>query len=371
MEATLERKTAVGTAANGMKTKRDKDNSISDLSDHLTEISDPLSPFAHLRITGNSDVPDLEPIILWNGEIVAAKGDLVVFSGGVKIGKSGALDPFIAAAIGEGTLIDPFDFIEVLPNSDKAAVIHIDTEQHRSKHKKKVKSILKRIGLKDCPEHFISLNVKQLNIGEHKPVTSAVCRAAEDLFGGVYLIVIDGIIDYISDPNNTEESNGIIKYCEQLAEKHNCPVLAVIHTNPNSDKERGNAGSQAIRKASSVISVKSEDDVSYLEPKYLRHAGKRSIPSIMFQFDSDKGYHVCVGMKVQERPTKRQSHSSLLTAIVDEVFAPPKSFAYGDAIAEIMRLTEKSEKTAKTRFSELKTLNLITQGTDQRWRKSL
>ncbi|HEV7333231.1 MAG TPA: hypothetical protein VGN63_19505 [Flavisolibacter sp.] len=331
-----------------------------------------LKSFEHLRITDQTAIPPVKVYISIDGHTIATGGDLIAFSGGVKTGKSSIQDPLISTAITtDGVINDPIDHIEVLSNPERKAVIHIDTEQSKGKHKEKVLNILRRAKKSACPEHFLSYNLRELNLDEYKPITTGIFEAAATQFGGVHLAVIDGIADYISDPNDTAESNGIVKFFEQIAIKYECPVLVIIHTNPNSDKERGNLGSQCIRKAASVLSVKCEDDISYLEPKYLRNAGRGKVPIIEFTYDPEKCYHVSCGIRSNDASAKPKSHNSMLQNMVEKIFAPPLALEYGEAIAEIMKYLDKAERTAKTRFSEIKTLGLIEQGADKNWRKKL
>ena len=198
----------------------------------------------------------------------------------------------IAGAISEtGTVIDGFEGVEVLRNDKNKAVIHCDTEQARHKHQKNYKGILRRAGLNTCA-HYLSYNIRQLDINQYAEVTTGICEAALNQFGGIHSIWIDGGADYIADVNNPETSNAAIKYFEELAIKYHTAVFIIVHTNPGGDKERGHFGSQCQRKSGGIISVKSEGDTSYIEPKMLRYAGNGDIQKLMFKYDKEKGYHV-------------------------------------------------------------------------------
>lgn len=331
-----------------------------------------LSEFDHLRITEETDIPPVKVFISIEGNIIATGGDLIAFSGGVKTGKSSIQDPIISTAITtDGIINDPIELMEVAPNPERKAVVHIDTEQSKGKHKEKVVNILRRANRQQCPEHFLSYNLRHLDLEKYKPITTGILEASALQYNGIHLIVIDGIADYISDPNDTAQSNDIVKYFEQVAIKYECPVLVIIHTNPNSDKERGNLGSQCIRKAASVLSIKCEDDISYLEPKYLRNAGRGKVPTLEFSFCTEKGYHVSCGIRRNETAPKVKSRLGIIEALVNKVFAPPTALEYGKAISEIMKQADKGERTAKDIFKEMKSFDLIEQGTDKNWRKKL
>jgi hypothetical protein len=367
----INEKACVGTQAEETTKGRDKDteNFAEELISHINN-QDGLEQFAHLRITDKTDIPPVEAVVCIDHNIIAAKGDITTFSGGSKTGKTLSLDAIIAAGISEdGNIIDPIPEIQVTPNTEHFAVIHIDTEQSKNRHKQKLQKNIYRAGYETCPPHFLSYNVRELSIEDYRPFTTGVLKAAKKAFGGVFMIIIDGIADYIKDPNNTEESNSIVKYIDQIAIEFDCPVIVVIHTNPNSDKERGNQGSQLQRKSASVLGVKVEDDITYLEPKLLRYAGKNKVPTLMFTYDVEKGYHVSCGTKTNEKQDR--SKSRLLTEIADDVFAPPAALGYGEAIKRIMKKTEKSERTAKEYLKELLAHDLVEKGSDKNWRRSL
>jgi hypothetical protein len=329
-----------------------------------------LGDYEYLRITDKTDLPPLKIFLSISGETIATAGDLIVFSGDVKTGKSSIQDPIIASAITkDGIINDQIEFVKVAANADRKAVIHFDTEQSKHKHFQKVNGILKRSNKDECPDHFLSYNIRELNLDEYQITTSSICEGAAEKFGGVHMIFIDGIADYVSSPNEETESNAIVKYFEQLAIKFECPVFVVIHTNPGGMKERGHLGSQCIRKAASVLTTKCEEDISYLEPKYLRNAGRGNVPTIQFQYDVQKGYHVSCGVKVSDTASGKPDRRLMLSGIAEKVFAPPKSFGYKDAVAEIMMNTGRGRNTAVVYLKEMKDYKIIEQCADKNYRK--
>lgn len=124
-----------------------------------------------------------------------------------------------------------------LLNPSGKAVLHFDTEQSRYDHQSKLLSVLHRCGLDKCPDYFQSYNIRQQSLHEFKKITSKVCKAAFELFGGIQLIVIDGGADYVYDVNEPVKSNATVKYFEDLAIKYSTSIIIIIHTNPGSDKE--------------------------------------------------------------------------------------------------------------------------------------
>ncbi len=328
-----------------------------------------LESFDYLRITDDTPISPPVPIITINNEIISTESNITSVSGVSKGGKSAFTAYIVAGAISTtGCLSDSIEPIYVEPNYERKAVIHFDTEQARHKQQHNVRSILKRANMDSCPEYFLSYNIRQLDLLKYATVTSEICEAAASKFGGIHLMVIDGIADYISDVNDPEQSNAIVKYFEELAIKYRTPILVIVHTNPGTDKERGHLGSQLQRKSESVLTVKKEGDISFVEPKFLRMAGQGSVPVIQFTYDKEKGYHVGCEPKETSRLGKEAHRLNELKSIAQDVFSPPCAYKYGDAVEAIMKYITKGETAAKGVFKELKAHDLIDQGEDSYWR---
>ena len=324
-----------------------------------------LSDFEHLRITDSTVIPEYKPIIKIAGETISTAGGVTVISGQPKSGKTAGTSILIAGAIAPGE-VDGLDQVEVLQNEEKKAVIHNETEQATWKQKANLKTILKRANLTSCPDYFLSYNFRQLEIEEMQATFSNICQAAAEKFNGIHSIYIDGIADFIKDPNDPEASFDIVKYFEGIAQEYFCPVIVVVHTNPGSDKERGHLGSQVQRKAESVILVKKEGNVSYFEPKLLRHAGD-DIPKIQFRYDYEKGYHTqCTVDSTQDR--KATEKINKMKALNEKIFSGQRAYKWGDAIEAVIKETAFGRNTAINLFKEMKAHDLIIQGEDKNWR---
>lgn len=229
-----------------------------------------LQAFDLLRITDTTDIPPPIPVVTINGEIICTECNMTTISGSSKSGKSAFTGIIMAGAVSTNGIIDGLEGLEVIPNSNRKAVIHFDTEQARHKHQYNLKTILRRSNLQTCPDYFLSYNIRELAIETYQKTTTDICDAANETFKGVHLIVIDGIADYITDVNDTLTANAIVKFFEGLAIKFSCPIITVMHTNPNSDKERGHLGSQCQRKSESLLSIQTKDGISFMEAKMLR-----------------------------------------------------------------------------------------------------
>ena len=324
--------------------------------------------YQHLRITDETLIEAPQPVISICDEIIATKQNLILISGLTKGGKSAASSVMMAGAIASGEY-DGFPDMNIAVNDKRMAVLHFDSEQARHKHQSNLKSVKRRCKLEQLPDFFFSYNIRQLEIAEYETVTKEIFQAAFEKCGGIHLAVIDGIADYIVDPNDQSLSNAIVKFFEKLAVDFNCPIILIIHLNPGSDKERGHLGSQLQRKCESVLTVRKEGDISYLEPKFLRNAGKGDIPLIQFAYDKDKGYHVYAGdkQKTETMDDKSEKRVAEVKELASDVFIL-KSFEYSEAIEAIMRKTSKGDRVSRDTFKIMKAHGFIVQADDKRWR---
>lgn len=323
--------------------------------------TNPLLEFDYLRITDTTDIPPPIPVVTINNEIICTECNMTTISGASKSGKSAFIGIILAGAISETGNIDGLEYLAVTANENRKAVIHLDTEQARHKHQSNLRTIIKRANYKSCPDHFLSYNIRALDINTYQETTFKICDTANNTFNGVHLIVIDGIADYISDVNETIPANAIVKFFEDLAIKFNCPIITIVHTNPGSEKERGHLGSQCQRKSESLLSIRNEGDISFMEPKLLRMAGKGDVPVLQFAYSKEKGYHVGLGIKPSDSDVKGEKQKLELKGLSVKVFGGQKSFKYNEACKEIMEKTGSGLSTAKKSLVKMVDLNIIFQ----------
>ena len=325
-----------------------------------------LIEFDHLRITDKTSIPYPIPVLKINGEIISTPEALTVISGQPKSGKSALCGILIASSITTNNDIDGLRGVEILPNLDGKAVIHFDTEQARWKQQFNLKTILKRANLISCPDFYLSYNIRKLEIDKYQSIVNSICDAALIEFKGIHSIWIDGGADFIYDTNDQAQSNNIIKYFDGLAQIYHTSIFIVVHTNPGSNKERGHFGSQCQRKAEGILLVQKEGDISFLDPKLLRHAG--DVPKIQFQYDREKGYHVECNVVVDLEKRKEQAKIDSTRIVCEEVFSGQRSYSYENAIDKIMVEINKSISIAKGYFTTMKAHGWIVQGSDKNWR---
>lgn len=329
---------------------------MADLANQI-ESETVLDKWKALRMTNESRYPIPEPMISINGESIATAGNLMVISGIQKSAKTSISMIFLSGFI-RGS-IEPIDGVPsemmIQPAGTKAN-LHFDTEQAKHKYLSNIKAMGKRLGKTEIPKNLYAYSLRGQSIDDSLAIIESTFILAKQECGDIHSCFIDGIADLVNSVNDELESNKIIKFFEDLATNYNCLVVAVIHRNPNDSKVRGHLGSQLLRKAEAILCVKKENDLSYIEPEDLRTASNGDIPKLMFQYQKDKGYHVCIGENSQQQqPTKIEMFENLL----DIIFNETETFKYSELANLIAKFTSKSEESAKKYIKEMMGLEMI------------
>src|SRR6266536_605805 len=330
-----------------------------------------LEDFEYLRITETTDIPLPETIISVNGAIIAEAGDMTTISGASKSGKSAISGYIIAASISKDVK-DPIPGFNVQNNDKGRAIIHLDTEQSKYSHQRNYIKILRRTEIKDSPDYLLSYNIRKLSLDEYQPTTNGICEAAAKQFGGIHMIIIDGLADYINDVNNETESRNIVKYFMHLAEKYNAAAIVIIHTNPAAKgiegKERGHLGSECQRKSQSLLTlIAGKDDVSILTAKLFRNAGKEDFEPISLKYDKERGYHVYFEA---EREEKNEEKRAELVELAAKIFGDGNAYKEGEILSLIEKKAKLKERAAKDRFTAMKKQGLVIQNDEKKWTKN-
>lgn len=304
-------------------------------------------------------------VITVQDQIISTAGNITTLTGQSKSGKSGVLSATMGGAMKmDGDVQFDTCGLTIASNTDKKLLLHADTEQSEYDYYKNTRKIFGRAGRSRPPEWFKSFHFLAVEIPNRKEHLIAAIEKYKDLFGGVYMIVVDGIGDFISSVNDEQESYQLVDWFFKLATDYNCPVLTVLHLNPGSEtKSRGHLGSHLERKSESALTITKDGDVSTLTPKYLRNGGL--FDPVRFKYDTDKGYHVFTGTKQEDiQRIKKQSRQR----VADQVFKGKQGGFYAkDLQAEIELIDGCKERTAKNRIKEMREFGIIEMREDNKY----
>ncbi|WP_436416674.1 AAA family ATPase [Petrimonas sp.] len=311
----------------------------------------------------NNPPPNMNNIITINQVPVGTAGNLLCLTGGEGTGKSNFTGAIIAGTLATDAPVDTLG-LNVEANNDGKVVLLYDTEQSEIQLHKNVRRILNRAGQREKPNwlkafYLTAMSRKERLISIRNSIDYYFHR-----FGGIHLIVIDGIADLIRSANDEAESIAIVDELYRLADIYKTCILCVLHFVPNGIKLRGHIGSELQRKAAAILSVEIDDNprLSVVKTLKVRDGSPLDVPIIQFKWDDEKGMHVYGGVKSKEDKEKRKIDE--LTAVAKDIFRSKRFLTYNELCAKIVGHMETSERTAKSYIKYMREQQIIAKDTD-------
>ncbi|GAA4839870.1 AAA family ATPase [Algivirga pacifica] len=323
-----------------------------------------LSYLHRFRITHQTQIPEIVPMITIRESTFAIKGDISFVAGLPKAGKTSIAAFMLATALME-EISDELDTLEIRSvYAEGKPVIYIDTEQPNGYTDKVRKTVCHLLGVEQEPSNLHIYNFRTMTAPQRLKAVLSLMKEYPD----THLWLIDGIADLVSDPNNAEESFQVINTMMGKAEELQTAIVLYLHLNGgNSDKLRGHLGSEADRKCGGAITVKKKEGIHQIEARMIR--GSEDFEPVYFGWD--KTLHRVTQLSGEQKETaalafdketrKRQQRQQLALAC----------FKTGAAITHkefVKRCMEKSyqvevqldknarsigESTAKKRIKEM------------------
>ncbi len=259
-----------------------------------------------------SEKPPVPPQILWVGDCtIATFGNFSASTGKAKSKKTFNITAMVAAAVNNSTVLN---YRASLPDG-KRLILYFDTEQSRYHCHNVVERIYRLAGLNTNKE---DKRIRFYGLREFTPsLRIALIDYALRSFGGVGLVIIDGLRDLMYDINNAKESTDVMTMLMAWTSKYDLHIHCVLHLNKNDNNTRGHIGTELENKAESVLIIsknKQDASISEVKPMHMRdkefstwafHIDDNSLPVL------DVGYHVTV-VKPKDKP---------LTSLPDDIHA--------------------------------------------------
>lgn len=289
--------------------------------------------------------------------------NLFCVTGGEGTGKSNYVSAIIAGTLlpeNSGTSPDLLG-LEVCPNTKNKVVLHYDTEQSEYQLHKNIGKTLRRVGIDYMPDFYRPVFLAALSRKERLQLIKDSMDLYHHRFGGIHLVVIDGIADLIRSANDETESIAIVDELYRLAGIYNTCILCVLHFVPNGIKLRGHIGSELQRKSAAILSIEKDENpaLSVVKALKVRDGSPLDVPMMLFGWDKEKEMHVYRGEKSQEDKEKRK-HTEL-SQIAKEVFRLHERLSYNELATQIMQTVDVKDRTAKNYISYMKTNEIISQ----------
>lgn len=307
-----------------------------------------------------------DPVMSLGDVVIFRRGNIASLTAQSKSGKSSFMSGLIAA-----TFLDPDHGGDCFSanglNGAGQAVLHFDTEQAPEDHQAMMDITMRRAGAESLPGWLKSYSRKGVNATQLRHELEVAMTAAARAHGGIRIVFLDGIADFINDVNDAQEVNPFISWLESMAVQHNCSIVCVLHLNPianrqSIEKARGHLGSQLQRKGETDLRLRKDDNgvtAVFTDPMGTRKAPILEKDGIRFCWSQDDRMHVsCKTAAFNPKDeAKRERLRELMAGIVED--EKTKRFRYADLIRAITKAAGVSPSTAEDKYSLMKKLGVI------------
>jgi hypothetical protein len=277
---------------------------------NLTEQNALLEQAYELAFDPDAQPPEDELRMVLGDYPIAASGNLTVFQGKSKGGKSTTS----AAALG-ATLRGDSDEREAellcfrWKGPSDGAIIHLDTEQSPGDWHALVRRSVTRAGLPEVSDRLVSIPLVQFARSERLTILELVLEKERHEKGKIDAVIIDGVADLCSSPNDEAESLELVSRLHAMAQKYSAPFFLVLHENPSGEgKTRGHLGSELNRKAFANLRIDKDAETS-VSTMWGMDMRKRDIPKnqgFCFAWDDKAGMHTFQGRAGGLRAAKQE-----------------------------------------------------------------
>jgi hypothetical protein len=294
-----------------------------------------------------------QPTFYLNDTTVCTRGNLAMITALQKVGKSAVVGAMLGAVIaGKRSAGDTLRLKS--QNEDGQAVIHLDTEQAPEDHEVLIKTAMRRAAISQLPDWLFSYGMKGVSIRELGLTLEGLLAESVRTHGGVHSVILDGVADFVADPNDPKEVNPFVTNIEGLASQFRCSIICVLHLNPPGSgrqqapqtKSRGHLGSQLERKCETDLRLaKDKDGVTTLFTACARRSPIFEKDGPRFAFDTTAGMHtLCAQTRGQVREQDTRTAYALNAEAVFE--GRPGGMIHKDLVAAIMTTLDRGESTA-------------------------
>ena len=297
------------------------------------------------RIDVSEEVPP--PEIAWEVRnddskdftILGTLGNFSLVKGKAKSKKSFFINMAIAAAVGEGAVLQ--DKFRCPLKEGFSDVLYFDTEQSRYHVQKAAKRICRQVGV-DVPPNLTTFGLRKASPSERLKLVEYAIENTPNLG----FVVIDGVRDLITSINDEGESTTMSSSLLRWTEEYNIHIIVVLHENPGSDKARGHIGTELTNKAETVIALevdKSDVNISIVSAGFCRN---KSFEPFAFEITADGLPRIVEDYVINPKSLKKSFDVLTLSSvdkfqILKEVFANAGGFKDGELITQIKVVLDK------------------------------
>ncbi|MBV8038711.1 bifunctional DNA primase/helicase [Bacteroides sp. AN502] len=333
---------------------------------HLDSLyKEDMSALKSCELDFNNPPPVAQMIVSVNDVPLRTQGNLLCITGGEGTGKSNYVAALIAGAVkpenAEG--IDTLG-VSIEGNPKGKAVLFYDTEQSEVQLYKNVSTLLRRCGRDTMPEWFKAYCLTGMSRKERLKSIVLSMDKFHYQYGGIHLVVIDGIADLIRCANDEAESIAVVEELYRLAGIYNTCIVTVLHFIPNGLKLRGHLGSELQRKTAAILSIEKDTKpaVSVVKALKVRDGSPLDVPLMQFAWDKEKAMHAYLGEKPKEEKDRRKEEE--LVSVARELFSRKRFIGYMELSEELQAAFDVKERTAKSYIRFMREKEIIVKSPD-------
>ena len=157
------------------------------------------------------------------------------------------------------------DIFRTIIPKDKNKILVFDTEQSNADAQVIFERVKNQIN-GESMDDFIVFGLRSMSPMDRLLFIEEMINNIE----GVFLVIIDGIRDLISDINNANEATMITHKLMKWSGSRKLHIINVIHQNKIDTNARGHLGTELVNKSESVISIEKKNEVSIVKQVQLR-----------------------------------------------------------------------------------------------------
>lgn len=327
--------------------------------------SETMSALKSCEVDFSNPPPAAQIVISADNVPLGTQGNLLCITGGEGTGKSNYMAALVAGAVGtvetgiEKNEIDTLG-VSVTPNEADKAILFYDTEQSVEQLYKNIGNLLRRAGRKEMPSNLRAFCLTGMS---RKDRLLSIIQSMDRFhyqYGGIYMVVIDGIADLVRGANEEAECVAVVEELYRLAGIYRTCITTVLHFVPAGLKLRGHLGSELQRKAASILSIEKDignPAISVVKALKVRDGSPLDVPLMQFIWDKEKRMHVYHGEKTREERDLRKEKE--LAAVAREIFDQQPKITYIDLCEQIQSAMDVKERTAKSYIKFMRDKEII------------
>lgn len=241
--------------------------------------------------------PPTEPItrLFLAGKPIATGGNLQTITSKAKTGKTVTTGAVVASIIAATTsTLDRDTFKFRASNPKGQAVIVLDTEQSPYDAFTCYQRNLVRSGDETDPAWLHHYALVGYSVQQRKQALELALSSAREEHGAVFLVILDGVGDFVMSVNDEVECNGLADWLRALSVQYDCPIMCVIHSNESvqsGDDARGHIGKQLIRVSETNLLLKKVQDITTITSDKQRKAPITEADNVAFQWSDEQQMH--------------------------------------------------------------------------------